>query len=325
MKRALFAAAFVFGAIGIEVPAVADEFPIQPVKHAQESKQTKRAEPAPRDAAPARSQQASWSGAQIGGQGGVSGMAQGFAEPGASQCFRDHALAGSPIELNCAETPFNFSSKFQARASGGGSIGYNFQFGTMVIGFEADLSQQSGSSSAAQPAGPVVNGGFGLACPGCFSTRTESFNGSVTQGWDSSYRMRFGYLVTPMTMVYFTGGAAVEKVSGSFSYAANTVNNIPGTGVYQDTTTGSGSWSQTKSGWTVGGGAEYAVGGGWKARVEYRYSDYGNLTANVPLARSCGVVAGAGCFTPNSGSTNARIDLGGLSSQAVKVGFAFSL
>jgi hypothetical protein len=128
-------------------------------------------------------------------------MSQGFAEPGAEQCFRDHALAGSPIALSCAETPFGFNSNFLKSASGGGTLGYNFQFGGMILGLEADLSAKSGNSNANQPVPPVVNGGFGLACPGCFSTRTENFNGSVNQGTDSSFRLRFGYLVTPMTMV----------------------------------------------------------------------------------------------------------------------------
>jgi outer membrane immunogenic protein len=89
-----------------------------------------------------------------------------------------------------------------------------------------------------------------------------------------------GGVVTPMTMIYFTGGLAAERVSGSFTYTANTLNNIDGA-LYQDTTTGSRSWSQMRTGWTAGGGVEVAVGGGWKARVEYRYSGFGNLSEDV--------------------------------------------
>jgi outer membrane immunogenic protein len=322
MNLSLLQFAAVLGAVLIAAPAVADEAP--PVKQAKPVRHIERApeQPAPKTA------QTSWSGAQIGGQGGLSNMAQGFAEPGASQCFRDHALPGSPIAPSCPETPFGFDTRSLKSASGGGSIGYNFQFGGMILGLEADLSAKNGNSSGNQPVPPVVNGGFGAACPGCFSTRTESFSGNVNQGTDSSFRLRFGYLVTPMTMVYLTTGAAVEKVSGSFSYSAYTVNNIPipgaAVGRYQDTTTGSGTWSETKTGWTVGGGVEVAVGGGWKARVEYRYTGFGNLTENVPLARSCTAIT-SGCPSPNSGSTNAQIDLGGLNFQTVKFGLAYSL
>jgi outer membrane immunogenic protein len=318
MNRALFKIAAVFGAVLIVAPAVADEAP--PVKQVKPAKHVERA---PAQAAP-KTAQPSWSGAQLGGQGGLSGMSQGFAEPGAEQCFRDHALPGSPIALSCAETPFGFNSNFLKSASGGGSLGYNFQFGSMILGLETDVSAKNGNSSANQPVPPVVNGGFGVACPGCFSTRTESFSGSVNQGVDSSFRLRFGYLVTPMTMVYFTTGAAIEKVSGSFAYAANTVNNIPTVGLYQDRTTGSGTWSDTKTGWAAGGGVEVAVGGGWKARVEYRYTGFGNLTENVPLTRSCTAIT-SGCPSPNLGSTNAQINLGSLSFQTVKFGLAYSL
>src|SRR6516162_9343935 len=60
--------------------AVADEAPAvaRPVRHRQ-------VERAPvQEAAPMRTAaaQPSWTGAQVGGQGGVSPMAQGFAEPG---------------------------------------------------------------------------------------------------------------------------------------------------------------------------------------------------------------------------------------------------
>jgi hypothetical protein len=33
-----------------------------------------------------------------------------------------------------------------------------------------------------------------------------------------------GGVVTPMAMIYFTGGLAAERVSGSFTYTANTVD-----------------------------------------------------------------------------------------------------
>ena len=62
------------------VPAIADEAPAaaKPIRH-------RAVERAPvREAAPAQTAaaQPSWTGAQVGGQGGVSSMAQGFAEPG---------------------------------------------------------------------------------------------------------------------------------------------------------------------------------------------------------------------------------------------------
>jgi opacity protein-like surface antigen len=51
---------------------------------------------------------------------------------------------------------------------------------------------------------------------------------------------------------------------------------------------GSSGILQTRAGWTVGGGLEYAVTNNWSVRAEYRYSDFGRYTdfpfAGVPIA-----------------------------------------
>src|SRR5258707_8106428 len=75
--RVLFAIAAVIGAIPIAAPAVADEAP--PVRHARAAPR----QAAPARAAPTQTAQSNWTGSQVGGQGGVNSMAQGFAEPGA--------------------------------------------------------------------------------------------------------------------------------------------------------------------------------------------------------------------------------------------------
>ena len=51
------------------------------------------------------------------------------------------------------------------------------------------------------------------------------------------------------------------------------------------------------------GGVEAAISYGWKARLEYRYSDLGRFSANVPLSNDYGGVCGTLC------GTNARVDL----------------
>jgi len=57
------------------------------------------------------------------------------------------------------------------------------------------------------------------------------------------------------------------------------------------------------------------------ARLEYRYSSFGGISFDVPLARTCG----GNCFLPNIGSTNPRVDLGNISNQTVRAGLAFGL
>jgi len=121
--------------------------------------------------------------------------------------------------------------------------------------------------------------------------RTESFNGTLKQTWDGSLRARAGFLVTPDTLIYATGGLAYGEVRGSFAYSAQIV--YPSS--FQTVaTSGSQSWSDTRVGWTAGGGVETALtpgflqffGLGWKARFEYRYTDLGHYSKSIPLSYS---------------------------------------
>jgi outer membrane immunogenic protein len=66
------------------------------------------------------------------------------------------------------------------------------------------------------------------------------------------------------TLVYATGGVA-------FTSFRNTVVAIAGT---------DGDW-RDKTGWTVGGGIEYAINDHWSVRTEYRYDDYGSYSQNL--------------------------------------------
>ena len=41
--------------------------------------------------------------------------------------------------------------------------------------------------------------------------------------------------------------------------------------------------TQTKAGWTLGGGLEFAIAGPWTAKVEYLYADLGKSTCDTCL------------------------------------------
>jgi len=86
----------------------------------------------------------------------------------------------------------------------------------------------------------------------------------VEQDWDASLRLRAGYVIDDTWMPYITGGAAWAKVKGEL-----------------DVTTGrsvshSESDSQTMTGWTIGAGVEMKIDENWHARIQYRYTDYGD-------------------------------------------------
>jgi outer membrane immunogenic protein len=285
MYRAIFASAAVVGAVLIAAPAVADEAP--PVKHVRAAPRQ-----APERAAPAQTQP-SWTGSQVGGQGGSSSVAQGFAEPGAYlfplSCFG--------FASECTETPFSFNGN-KTGATGGGFLGYRIQFGSVVAGVEGDINAKSVSSSYAAY---DANG-----------YRAESFNATVKQGADGSIRGRLGYLVTPWTLVYGTGGVAFGSVSGSFSYAAHEIDGC----IVCASTVGGGSWSTTRTGATGGGGVETLITQALTLRLEYRYTDLGRFSENVALHTFC---AGS-CSSPSS---NASISLHP-TNQAVRVGLGYN-
>lgn len=124
---------------------------------------------------------------------------------------------------------------------GGGQIGYNYQINNFVLGLEGDIGYFGVQRS--------VN--LGAAAPVIVSWRNR---------WDASIRGRAG-VALDRTLLYVTGGVAFADLR----LAAST----PG---------GSVSETQTRTGWTVGAGVEYALTPNWTVRGEYLYANYGSKT-----------------------------------------------
>lgn len=85
----------------------------------------------------------------------------------------------------------------------------------------------------------------------------------TTANWFGTATARAGFLVTPSLLVYVKGGAAWLNVDYS-DYD---------TGVGGPTFIGSA--TETRSGWTVGGGLDYSINNNWFASVDYTYADFG--------------------------------------------------
>lgn len=127
-------------------------------------------------------------------------------------------------------------------ALAGGTIGYNWQFGTWVLGLEGDIDW-------ANIKGSTTNAG-------CFPS------GSCTSEntWLGTTRGRIGYAFDRW-MPYVTGGAAFGNVDATH----------PGfTGM-----------SSTQVGWTAGGGLEFAVINNLTAKIEYLHYDLGSFTCGL--------------------------------------------
>jgi len=88
----------------------------------------------------------------------------------------------------------------------------------------------------------------------------------VEQDWDASLRLRVGRVMGDY-LPYVTGGVAW----GHFEVKTYDGNN-PGD---------SGSMSMTLTGWTLGAGVEMRLSENLHARLQYRYTDYGDDTKTI--------------------------------------------
>jgi len=208
-----------------------------------------------------------WSGCYIGASAGTSsGHTDGFVTNGG-------AGAGGLVPGSQLSNDFNLSGFI-----GGGTLGCNWQAGAWVFGIEGDGSATNKSGQAF----PAIarNTTFG----------DRSFE--LQERWLVTARGRLGltnfWWFGPNTMLYVTGGGAWAKIDSS-QWTTNLPQN---TGSLQ---------SDTRSGWTVGGGIEYALGYSWSAKGEFLYVDFGNWNT---FTGCTGVV---GC--PSGTFTNLNVNL----------------
>jgi len=183
----------------------------------------------------------SWTGFYIGGHVGY-----GWADTDATIRPNSAGIAfDAPV--------FNFSDD---GAVGGGQIGYNWQFApNWLIGIEGDISATGiGSSSSAT----LTIGGVQ------FPPNGHSMSYDID--WVATLRGRLGY-TWDRSMLYLTGGFAWADVKGtSFTMLGGGLAVFPG------------SFSDTVSGWTIGGGWEWAFAPNWSARLEYLYYDLDGIS-----------------------------------------------
>ncbi|WP_292533547.1 outer membrane beta-barrel protein [Methylocystis sp.] len=150
---------------------------------------------------------------------------------------------------------------------GGGQIGYNWQFynGAVVAGVEADIQgiASNNSSRTAWNAVVTLNG----------DPLSTVYNVSNRLDYIGTVRGRLGWLFTPTFLLYGTGGLAYGGVQSSVSMLQFRDVGL-GSQLFGLT---SGAFSDTRVGWTVGGGVEWMFWPNWSAKVEYLYYDLGNV------------------------------------------------
>jgi outer membrane immunogenic protein len=152
---------------------------------------------------------------------------------------------------------------------GGGQIGYNWQFAnSFVVGLEADIQGVAASNGSTLVFSQAAVAGF-PANPidqNLSSTRRLDYLGTV--------RGRLGFTITPTLLVYGTGGLAYGQTKSSTSIT-QIVENAP---ALPDHYSSFGSFSNTRVGWTAGGGIEWLFAPNWSVKAEYLYYDLGSVT-----------------------------------------------
>jgi outer membrane immunogenic protein len=141
--------------------------------------------------------------------------------------------------------PAGFGTNFMPNGIlGGGHVGYDYQINQVVLGVEGDVE--------------------GTDIYKDFSPGGALYSTSIpVQG---SIRGRLG-VAFDRVLLYATGG-------GEFAGIDNSVQGAFGT---------TDSSSQSRAGWTVGGGIEYALTPNWLIRGEYRFADFGHLSYATPF------------------------------------------
>jgi outer membrane protein OmpA-like peptidoglycan-associated protein len=181
---------------------------------------------------------------------------------------------GGGTALNPGRT---FSGHLQSSgAIGGVQGGYNWHFSpAWVLGVEADFD--GGGLDGTQSTLVTT-----LPAP-LIGTNTRQV--SQTERYLGTVRGRLGWLPTPSWLIYGTGGFAYGQINSStltsFSSAGDTY---------------SGRASSNKSGWTAGGGTEYAINPQWSLKLEYLYVDLGSTGYNDACIAACGATVPAPAY-----------------------------
>jgi len=133
---------------------------------------------------------------------------------------------------------------------GGLQGGYNWQTGNLVVGIEGDISFSSANRTVTVTSAPGGN---------------DSYKSQLsTLG---TVRGRIGWALD-RALIYGTGGVAFASFKNEYSDPATVIGFDVGP-------------NSTVTGWTAGGGIEYALVDHWTVKAEYLHVGFPTRTASV--------------------------------------------
>ncbi len=157
--------------------------------------------------------------------------------------FAHNSVSNDPAStVPWLTTPINVNG---GGVIGGLQAGYNWQVSQIVFGIEGDVSLTSLKQSASGPS-------FGLA--DTFSSRLSTL---------STIRGRVG-LAFDRALLYGTGGVAFANLKDQLADPTFPFTATPGSSL---------------TGWTAGGGVEYAFTNHWTVKAEYLHVGFSQRTA----------------------------------------------
>jgi outer membrane immunogenic protein len=133
----------------------------------------------------------------------------------------------------------------------GGQFGVNWQAGQWVFGLEGDLGYLGLKNRATFPVGATPEDAFQTKF-GLYGTATGRLGVSFDR-----------------LLAYAKGGFAFADIDHSATDFEDPAESI--------------SFRKTRTGWTAGGGLEYAFAPNWSAKLEYLYMDFGDVTRPNPV------------------------------------------
>jgi len=176
--------------------------------------------------------------------GTVTTVATLFSAPGpCSTGFVNTAVNGNNVVRN-----FGLQSE---GIFGGGQVGFNWQTGALVFGVEADFQ------------GSDISDDVTVLLPGNLVGVPSTSTASSSLDWFGTLRGRLGFAAWDRALLYVTGGLAYGRTNDSASILFNPI------------TSGSfaGSHRERQTGWTVGGGLEWAFTNNLSLKAEYLFID----------------------------------------------------
>jgi outer membrane immunogenic protein len=124
----------------------------------------------------------------------------------------------------------------------GVGVGYDFDLGGVVAGVEGEFTESTGEQEADESLDGIN-----------FSSRVET-------GRDLYVGGRVGFVATPSTLIYAKAGYTNTSIEGGF-----------------ETDDDRFEFDSNVDGWRIGAGVEQLLGPNAYGKLEYRYSNYGNL------------------------------------------------